>query len=84
MKSKAQKYEEAVDRNLGAFQKALSSLQPSYEESISKYNLGSFKTYLGIRKTDTSHDKEVGTILTDIQTKVEGRAKKAEKQKAKG
>lgn len=75
MKTKREKYEEAVTRNMKTF-RSRGTVNPD----IVKETLESLKTRIGIRRQDTGYDVELSTAISAAQKSVEKIEKKAKEE----
>lgn len=78
MKSKSQKYKEAVERNFVSFKGKLDKQSPNAlgDDFIAKHNVTELKTRIGIRTVDMQYDDELNTIILQAKKKVESNQKK--------
>jgi len=60
MKTKNQKYKEAVERNLKNFERITNHSQTFY---LRKQGVALSRCFFGIRRNDTSYDEEIKRVL---------------------
>jgi hypothetical protein len=83
MKSDTIKYNEAIERNFFSFKRRFHEDSPGMVKGIAERSLELVKTWIGVRKNDTSLDGEISTIIAEAKKKVEAGQKKAEKSEVK-